>query len=91
LYVGCGHGIAFGAINLTHVVEKIPTLVGPTVKNLIVLSDDSLWVESQIQIMKKRDPRWNIYTLLPPKPDFLPKKQDGEPYAGSLLFYHGLL
>lgn len=66
---GCGAsgGVAFSAINLSHVVDKVPVLVGPSVKNVVVASDDPDWVHSQIALMKEEAPGWNFYTLPHPQ------------------------
>jgi hypothetical protein len=67
--LGCSEngGIPFSAINLSHVVEKVPILVGNHVKNIVVASDDPDWLKIQIAIMKKKAPEWNFYTLPAPK------------------------
>lgn len=69
---GCSErgGIPFAAINLSHVIEKVPVLVGPDVKNIVVASDDPDWVHRQIAAVKKTDPSWNFYTL--PHPELPP-------------------
>jgi len=82
--LGCNEngGVPFAAINLSHVVEKVPMLVGPLVKNLLVFSDDPHWLQLQIAAMKKISPSWNIYTLPAPKPKEEEPKHTHEPSAG---------
>ena len=77
--------------------EKVPLLVGPGIRTIFVASDDSPWVEQQIKLVERTDPRWNIVTL--PKPTKQQKHSsknaseshssssdphlgDTEPYAG---------
>jgi len=82
--LGCNEngGVPFAAINLSHVVDKVPMLVGPLVKNLLVFSDDPHWLQLQIAAMKKISPSWNIYTLPAPKPKEEEPKHTHEPSAG---------
>ena len=97
--LGCSEngGVPFASINLTHVIEKIPVLVGPDVKNIIVASDDPDWVERQIIKMKLLAPEWNIYTLSPPRlrevvprdepiPGYHYMRAEGGTESGTFLF-----
>lgn len=60
----------FGAITLQHVIDKVRYLVSPssTNTNLLVLTDDPLWLQKQI-LQLKSSPKykaWKIFTLLRP-------------------------
>jgi hypothetical protein len=82
--MGCSEdgGVPFAAVNLSHVVDKVPLLVGPLVKNLVVFSDDPYWLQLQIATMKTLSPSWNIYTLPAPRPEEDLPQQAGEPTKG---------
>ena len=38
----------------------------PTIRNLLIATDDYAWLEEQKEIVKKSSPDWNIYSLPPP-------------------------
>ena len=61
--------IPFGSITLQDVIDKAEMMVRPSVRNLLVATDDFAWLEEQIDVVKKSSPDWNIYSLPPPSPN----------------------
>jgi hypothetical protein len=87
---GCNPlGIPFAAIRLQHVADKLEMLVGPDVKNIYVASDDSDWVEHQIELMKIELPSVRFFTLQKPKPESPKNVKVTDPYLGSNEPYPG--
>lgn len=65
--LGCNSKTPFGLITLQDVVNKVPLLVHPVIHNLLVFTDDPMWLQDEIIELKKIEPKWNIYTLQEPK------------------------
>lgn len=56
----------FGAITLQHIVDKIPILIEPVIYDVLILTDDVLWLKGEIQSMKALSPQWRFHYLHDP-------------------------
>lgn len=67
---GCGSGVPFSAVELHHVVSKVPLLVGPSIKNLLVFTDDMGWLQEELKNFREKNmyTDWNFYYLDVPDP-----------------------
>lgn len=72
--LGC-KTVPFEAVRLKHVIAKIPRLVNPPIHDLLVFSDDAIFIHEQAQELAKTSPEWKIHTLktpdLPPNVDMV--------------------
>ena len=61
---GC-KGVPFALVNLEHVITKVPLLLGPNMRNLLVFTDDMNWLQSEIKLLKEKNlyTDWNFYYL----------------------------
>lgn len=82
-YSGCGnHGVAFGAIELQHIVDKVRILFSDLTAypSIIVFTDDPSWLQEQISQYVLIDPSWKVYTLMSPS------RESGGTESGVMLF-----
>jgi len=84
---GC-HTVPYGAIELKHVVEKVPFLVNSTIRDLLVFTDDPLFLEEQKVLLREIDPSWRIHSLRYPK---LPEDADMNKYHNSWIEYDRIM
>lgn len=59
--------VAFGSLNLKHIVSHVAPLVGNDVKNIVAFSDDVPWLRQEIALLKRLDPTWNVLILEGPQ------------------------
>lgn len=86
---GCGDtGVPFTSYTVLEIIDKAEQLVGPTVRNLVVSTDDPIWLEEQKEEVRIARPEWTILSLappvLPPVPPVLPQNTDKDPTPSSL-------
>lgn len=62
---GC-YTVPFGSVTLQNVVDKVQLLVNPIIYDLLVFTDDPIWLEEEIQSLSKRAPQWRIHALKSP-------------------------
>eukprot|EP01038_Epipyxis_sp_PR26KG_P013039 gene13039-17475_t len=57
--------VPFGSITIDDIVSKVPLLLGPgpQKRNIIIFSDDPVWVEEQIKNYKIIHPEWTLYSF----------------------------
>jgi len=67
---GCGAGnVPFGAVTVLDVLHRAEMLAPPSVRNLVLLSDDWEWVDEQVLIARQQRPEWTLHVLpAPAKP-----------------------
>lgn len=63
--MGCAN-VPFASVTLAHVVDSAAKLVEPSVRTLIVTTDDEEWLDQQRGELRKTRPEWNIYNLKAP-------------------------
>jgi len=63
--MGCAN-VPFASVTLQHVVDSAATLVEPSVRTLIVTTDDEEWLDQQRQELKATRPEWRVYNLKAP-------------------------
>lgn len=64
--LGCG-SVPFASITLEHVISKIPRLLYPPVHDLLVFSDDPMYIRKQAKSIAKTHPSWRVHTLKAPE------------------------
>lgn len=55
--------VPVGAVTLDSVVQEAELLIGPSIRNMIVFSEELDWLEHQILINAKLHPEWRFFTM----------------------------
>lgn len=63
--LGCKY-VPFEAIRLKHVISKVPRLVDAPIRDLLVFSDDPIFIQEQQDEIAKTHPEWRVHTLRAP-------------------------
>jgi len=81
--LGCKF-VPFEAVRLTHVISKVPRLVSPAIHDLLVFSDDPIFIQEQALEIAQTHPEWRIHTLKAPE---LPSNVDMVKYHKNFAVY----
>lgn len=65
--MGCAT-VPFQSVTLEHVVDSAAKLVEPSVRTLIVTTDDEEWLDSQRAALASTRPEWKVFNLKAPRP-----------------------
>lgn len=79
--MGCAT-VPFASVTLEHVVASAAKLVEPSVRTLIVTTDDEEWLDQQRQDLRASHPEWRVLNLKAPthSTGAAPAKGSGESY-----------
>jgi hypothetical protein len=80
----CNYGTPFGSVTLEAVIDKVRLLVNPIIYNLLVFTDDPIWLDDEANMLKVKNPQWNIFSLKSP---VLPSDIDKSTIYDSLETY----
>lgn len=63
--MGCAN-VPFASVSLTHIVDSAAKLVDPTVRSIIVTTDDEEWLDQQRKVLRSTRPDWQVFNLRAP-------------------------